>query len=416
MTKLATDSAQSPLPFAGAPRARARPRPRVAAFALALTVATGALVSLWTGTAAAQSITITGNYPLRKVGGANSTRLPRSDDDYAGNAGINRADCDSDETWQWSFNVPAAASYTFFDVWASGSNASCADVTARAATPPGTQQPSATCWRVARFAYNQVINQGVVTTKTSDIVKAAFRLQNDDDPATTSSKEICYPTADQQPTRIYLHFLLIGSDGLTTAPDASTYESVFDTTYDLMGPPPPADVRLSAGPSSLFAQFTGATAQDKDFREYRAYCFPKRGSVTPTPDAGTGDVGAPDAASAPTCPPLPAGFAMGSLPTSDLEAFSCSSTGSTAGVLKIDGLTAGASYAVAIAALDGYGNSGLLSNVACLAPNAGAPAAAVSGGGSSCAYGPGSGAGALAALGALVACAFVARRRRFVKG
>jgi hypothetical protein len=440
-------------------RARSRSRRPSRALAIAIALFASAFMALWPSLAAAQTITLTGNYPLRRLtdgqGGAlhTNTRQVRNDDDNAANTGINRSDCDSDEVWQWAFTVPTAASYTYFDIWASTSKTSCADVTARAVTPPGTQQPSATCWRVGRFAYGDVINGKVVSVKTSNIVKAVFRLLNDDDPAMTATKDICYPSADQQPTRFYLHYLLIGSDGVTAAANAATYESAYDTTYDLMGPSPPTDVKLGAGGSLLVSSWTGTTAQDKDFKEFHAYCFPKLGSEGSPPyygldsglfgtdtavaDTGTVEatvdesgVDAADTATASTtdtatsetagptgkCPALPAGFAANALPPPDIESLKCGSSGTVSGKMTIKGLTNGVYYAVAIAAVDQNGNSGLLSNVACLDPEETRDffdtyaADGGSGGGGYCAYGAGSRDGALAAVAGLAALALVGRR------
>jgi hypothetical protein len=459
MFKPAADVPAAPRLPAEVKRAPSRSRRPTRALALALALFASAFVALWPSLAAAQTITLTGNYPLRKLpdgkgGFITNTRQVRSDDDNAPSTGINRADCTSGEIWQFAFTIPTVASYTFFDVWASTSNTSCADVTARAATPPATPQPSATCWRVARFAYNQVINGQVVSLNTSNIVKAVFRLQNDDDPTTTSTNDICYPTADQQPTRFYLHYVLIGSDGATAAPNAATYESAYDTTYDLMGPSPPTDVSLGAGGTLLSAKWTGATAQDKDFKEYHAYCFPKLGSSDAGPpyygldaalfdstpavvDSGTAEtavdetgIDAADTAPATTtdadasevggqtanCPQLPTGFASGVLPSPDIEALNCGTSATTTGNMTIKGLTNGQFYAVAIAAVDQNGNSGLLSNVACLDPEPTRDffdtyaAAGGSGGGGYCAYGAGSRDTALAAVAGLAALALIGRR------
>jgi hypothetical protein len=410
MSKLATDPAQSPLPRAGTTSASSRPRPRIGPVALALTVAAAALVSLWPNVAAAQTITLVGQYPQRMTGGQASTRQPRGDDDYASNIGIDRLDCDSDETWKWAFAIPPAASFTFFDVWASTSKASCADVTARATTPPATPQPTATCWHVARYMSNQVLNANVVSFKSSDIVKAVYRLTNVDDPAMTSTKEICYPAADQQPMRFYLHFLLIGADGVTAVQNATTYESVYDTTYDLQGPTPPDGVTLGAGAQSLVASWVPSTTLDKDLLGYRAYCFPTVGSVGQQ-DAGASEAGAADAGAA--CPTLPAGFGANVLPSRDVEAMACGSSQVGSHSMQIDGLVGGTTYAVAIAAIDKYGNSGPLSNVACLAPNGPAPAGTAGGG--SCSFGSATRAGWLGWLGGVAALGLLARRRRGVQ-
>ncbi len=472
--------------FAARGRAHRSGRALTRAAVAALAIAAVALVALWPRVASAQ-ITVTGNYPQRwhgckttcdatlgcqatcagNPGAVQSVRLPRSTDDLAPNAGISRTDCDSDEVWQFAFSIPATASFSYFDIWASGSATSCADVTTRAVTPPGTQVASATCWRVARFTSGQVLNQSVVSVRTSDIVKSIFRLENYDDPAMTTTSQICYPTEDQQPTRFYLHFLLIGNDGLSAATDAATYEAAYDTTYDLMGPLPPTDVTLGAGGNLLIAKWTGTTALDKDFVQYRAYCFPKVGSEgnppyygvdsglfsgdtavadTAVADTASGDTGtseasaddggadaadAADTAVADTatasttdtgtatlagCPTLPTGFAANLLPSADIEALRCASSGTISGKMQISPLANGTTYAIAIAAVDKYGNSGLLSNIVCLDPEETRDffdtyaADGGKGGGGYCAYGAGSRDKALVAVAGLAALALIGRR------
>src|SRR5687767_1549723 len=65
----------------------------------------------------AQPIQLTANYPRR----THTWRVPapQSSDPTAGNAGINRADCDSEEVWQFSFVIPLAVSYSSLEIWAS---------------------------------------------------------------------------------------------------------------------------------------------------------------------------------------------------------------------------------------------------------------------------------------------------------
>lgn len=405
-------------------------------------------------------IQLVGQYPQRKHGDTNSTRIARSDDDYVGNAGINRADCDSDELWWFSFTLPPPG-FTYLEIWSKSDNTTCADPQYR----PGGSNP--TCHLVAKFGWAKVANSGVVKVKSSDIVKAAYRLVNFDDPQYPTAKDVCYPLdpASAQPAKVYLHFLLTDSNGLVVGDSAANqYEAVYQTTYDLIGPDPPQDLTLGVGETIVVGKWTTFSSTEKDFVSFKAYCFPKRGSqkdpnggidagyfseVAPstetgtdtgtdaaddasdaadtaladetstTTDTGTGTDGETSTAALPTgCPsPFPTDLLKPrTLPNVDLEELKCGELGANGGTLQIDGLVNDQPYAVAIAAVDKYGNSGVLSNVACGTPvqttdffdayrNDGGQA-----GGGFCTFGaPGSGR-TFAALAGLVAALLFARR------
>lgn len=440
---------------ANAPAALRPPRAR-RRLVLAAGVALAALLA--PAIASAGTIQLVGQYPQRKHGDTQSSRLARADDDYAGNAGINRTDCDSDETWSFSFVLPAAG-FNFLQVWAKSDDTGCSDPQYR----PGGANPQ--CWKVASFDYAKVANGGIVAVKSSDIVKAIYRKVNVDDATYPTAKDICYPTESTQPAKVYLHFLLFDSAGnVVGATSSNEYESVYQTTYDLVGPAPPSDVSLGVGETILVAKWTASTSAEKDFVSYRAYCFKKRGSesdpfggldgglfgdaTTKTDsgadsasgaDAGTDAADASDAAETSTtdsasdgadadgssttiptnCPSLPSGFQAGVLPSAELEVLNCGSAGTTSGRLQIDGLKNDNIYAVAIAAVDKYGNSGLLSNVACNAPvqttdffDAYRADGGKGGGGFFCGFGGGGASSALAFGGALATFALIARRAR----
>lgn len=421
--------APAALPPANSMTSSARPRRRpVRAFALSLALAALLAPAL----AAAGTVQLIGQYPQRKHGDTQSSRLARAEDDYAGNAGINRTDCDSDETWTFSFALPSVG-FNYLEVWAKSDTTTCSDPQYR----PGGANPQ--CWRVGSFEYSKVANGGIVAVKSSDIVKAIYRKTNvDDTSAYSTAKDICYPSDSTQPAKVYLHFLLFDSAGnVVGSTSANEYESVYQTTYDLVGPAPPSGVSLGLGETILVAKWTASTSAEKDFVSYRAYCFKKRGSegdpyggldaglFSETSTDAAADADASDAADAAdstsavaaNCPGLPNGFEQGMLPSAELEVLQCGSAGTTGGKLQIDGLLNDNVYAVGIAAVDKYGNSGLLSNVAC-----GAPAQTTDffdayraeggdGGGGFCTMGRASAGSALAIVAGLSGVALLSRRR-----
>ncbi len=431
---------------------------RAGARARRLVVATlaAALVALWPALAAAQfttgtPISIGAGYPLR----SHATRQLRNDVDNTPNTGINRADCDSDETWSWTFVLPPGLSPNTLQVWASASNTSCADPTVR-----GSGAVAATCWRVAVFQLADVLNGKIVKTRSTDMIKAAYRMVNADDTTQyPTPQDICYPQGNMEPTRFYLHFLPFLDDVNVVdfaAGSGSPWESTWDTIYDLAGPLPPTGITLGAGQSILVASWPStANAQVPDFVGYTAYCFPKRGSesdpfggldaavfdgtTTGTTEAGTSEAGAVDATSGAdaadtasstsdtggseagptgTCPPtLPADFVVNALPSNDIAALECGSVGSTGGTMTISGLQNGVSYAVAIAGMDNNSNSGQLSQVVCMAPQQTTDffdayrADGGKAGGGYCGFGRSRGIGALAGLSLATAATLVLRRR-----
>lgn len=298
----------------------------------------------------AEPISILGAYPQRaSASGAQSTRQPRAEDDYAGNAGINRADCESDEQWSWSFTLPAAAIFSTLEVWASADTLSCADPSTRAGSGPTPR-----CWKAASFAYAAVANGGVVKLASSDVIKAGFRMKNVDDASLTAKADICQPGFDMQPSRVYLHFLAMDAAGQAVGGVASNpYESFYQTTYDLRGPDAPATPTLAIGALYVDLTWPTSTPVDKDFVGYVVYCTP--GGPAPTPDAGEG---------APGCADLPS-QPRPEFPTKADEARRCA-TGSAYGA-SIASLQPGVGYSLRFAALDRYGNTGPLSKQACFA-------------------------------------------------
>ncbi len=307
--------------------------------------------------AQAEPIALVGAYPQRtQADGAASTRLPRADDDLAGDAGIDRADCESAERWSWAFTLPALPSGVTFatlDVWAGAEAGSCADPAVRAGSAGAG--PSPRCWKVASFAAAAVANRATVSFASSDVIEAAFRQQNVGDASPPTKAAICEPAVDMQPTRVFLHFLLMDAAGQAIGGAASNpYESYFQTTYDLRGPDAPAAPTFSAGPLIVALDWPAPSASDQDFAGYAVYCLPAGAAVSPAaPGEDGGALGCAGAS----------GTAAPDLPTAADEAFRCATSITHAATLY--GLQPGTSYAIQLASLDRYGNTGPLSKPAC---------------------------------------------------
>lgn len=311
-----------------------------------------ALSALLAPLRASAAITADTGYPQRE----HTTRALRADADDATRTGINAADCASDEKWSWTVTIPDGVTYSLLDVWASAENVSCAEPAARTGASPK-------CWRVAEFARDSVASHAEFSVTASSVVRAAFRKLGDaDQTAFTTTAEVCTVDVDQQPTRFYLHFLLM-SDANTVvgATSANEHEYVYDTVYDLHGPVPPTGLALGSGQSVLLATWNAQTTV-KDFSGYKIYCYPKRGAEG---DAG---VAADAGAGCPAIPAELAGFAEGKIPDAAVEDLVCGTMSTTGSKITIDKLTDGLTYALAVAAIDKNDNTGALSTIACLAP------------------------------------------------
>lgn len=348
-------------------------------------VALGALVV--PAVVQAAPIQLAGSYPQRAAAdGTPSVRQPRADDDYAGNGGVNRADCESEETWAWSFALPTTG-FSSLQVWTSPDNLSCADPQHR------TGGASPRCFRAATFDYATVANAGVAKLRSRDLIKAGYRALDVSDPKLLTSEAICRPTVDMQPTRVFLHFMLFDSAGnVVGSTTDNEYESVYQTTYDLRGPDAPTAPSATGGALKVDLAWTPGGATDKDFVGHRIYCFPRA--------ASSGDAGA-----------CPAG-AAGVLPTAADEKHLCGNGGPTGGTIQ--GLDVNQPYEIRVAAYDRYGNAGPYAPSVCASMSG--PVDAVdqpggSSGGGGCALGAPARGGALGALGVLGALGLLARRR-----
>lgn len=357
--------------------------------------------------AQAQQITLVGNFPLRD--GTKRVFLINGDSDTNANAGINRTDCDNDtQKIRFAFSLPNV-SFATLRLYGKSDSSSCAPTSTRT----GATGTTPTCHLIASFAVNQVINRQEVGIEPAQIVAAMLGAKDITGPGSYNKKTDCYTTQSMGPTDVYVHALLFdasnqpiggGLDGTASSGATNQYENTsIRTRYDVNGPQPPTGVTVGAGETILIAQWAGSNNSsstgdggtstsggtlsnlEPDFQSFRAYCF--GGQSTDSQEDASVDVGndansdAGDDALAdttsPTPPPAPTGdcpsnipadFIQGKAPSRALESFACASSGTVSGRLKIENLVNGQKYAVAIAAVDRYGNSGPFSNVVCSTP------------------------------------------------
>lgn len=347
------------------------------AFAAALL---GLVLLAWGGSAWAQSVAINEGSIQRSAGFRSSSLNP---------LWISRADCLANDVFNFPLTVSSYQNYQL-EVWAGGGSADCRTLEARAGASPQ-------CWKVWQGVPTSTGTNVVI--RTQDIV--AQNKPNDAvNGPNTGNEDDC--TAEDgtvsAPQAVTLYFMFV---------DATSQEQVggaaWATKFDLVGPTAPTGVTTGIGDTLLVLEWK--QSKDTDLAGYNFYCDPIPGEegdntnvVTFAADASldlnlpdacdpeTGtcdDAGADDAsadgatsdAAATTDAAADATTSGGSAcPTNVLfegdipdEKYRCGSGSGTSG--RVTGLQNGVRYSVAVAAIDGVGNSGKLSNVTCQSPS-----------------------------------------------
>ena len=134
-------------------------------------------------------------------------------------------------------------------------------------------------------------------------------------------------------------------------------------TYKLLAPPPPDKVKAGIGENQLPITFEYSSSNsDTSINGYSLYCDPARG------DDAAADAGVlPDDAGPLPIPPCRGSTVLtaGAHPN---EVNYCGNAGKTASSGTATGLVNGVAYNVAVATVDSYGNTGVLSNTTCEVP------------------------------------------------
>lgn len=276
---------------------------------------------LATGSAFAQSIEV--KTPLRpgREDRGNPNRLQPNQ--------VNRTDCLAGDVIEYPVVVSGITSAIDLEVWA-GSN--CELLENRASN-------SATCWLVYENANPKSTNIEILV---QDVIAGRIDRSSYSSPG-SGTAAVC----DQGQTSVQsvtLHFLLVNSaDEVASKPStAPTVE------FDLLGPDPPLGVKAGVGENSLVVTFDSDDGADDEISKYYVYCDV----------AGGGDSDGAGCSSSLLVPDQP-----------PPDSTRCGSTTKNAQEVQTDDdLENGTLYAVGVAAVDGFGNPGKLSNLACATP------------------------------------------------
>jgi hypothetical protein len=251
---------------------------------------------------------------------------------------INRADCVADATIE--FKTTVRASSGTFQVWA---GTGCTDAQ--------TRSQATMCVMVAEAD----------TTVESLTISVQDMLQTKMPGAgpTTGMATACDSTSgSSKGVDIRLFFMVINPSDNTAL---ATAEKVF--TYDIFLPPAPTGVKAAPGEESIELSFTPGEADD--LKGYNFYCSPV--GPPPAADGGAGPVASGDG----TC------TSSTLVPGADAPTESASACGNVRGSALSGGTAQGegesrllndVEYAVAVAAVDDFGNVGKLSELACATP------------------------------------------------
>lgn len=286
---------------------------------------------------------------------------------------INRDDCIQDRSYDIPLTLASFDTTMNLQVWAGAQ-----DCSTLANRTPATQQ----CWRVldGSLPRQQSVTPNV---KVRDIL--AVNKTKGDSYVGPSTVDVC---SNKDSQTISLYFIWLKGDG---SPIGSGGTQAFNV--DTVGSPPPTSVKATTGDRLLNVSWTAITEQS-DTDSYNVYCD-ATGTAT---DAGVSDATSSDAALADSATSTDAsGDATTDAGSTATDAGTTSSdagdpgvcggtllipgqqapasmvpcatvTGASSQSIVVKGLRNDTFYRVAVAAVDKYGNPGVLSNVTCETP------------------------------------------------
>jgi hypothetical protein len=318
-------------------------------------------------------------------------------------AGINRADCDSSETWNFkltAFTPPSGAqTLTWY-----ASTADSADCTVTANRYGGTNP---ICFPVAQAQVTAIQSGQDFLIKDTDIIGAIEG--NDILNGSAVASSVCYPSASQTPNKFTLYGILEDNVGNTI----TGYGINWSNYYDLAGPDPGTAVTGSAGDGIINVSWTAlgsdaglsdaladamvdamvdttadtsttttasatdsgasdgdaAAASDGDAADGATDAASSDSSVDASSDAALAGSQPGSAINTTYCPTNGVPFAGVTFPTPAFDAlYKCGFISGFGTSYIVKGLVDGQGYAVAIAGVDQWGNSGLLSSYDCAEP------------------------------------------------
>lgn len=293
---------------------------------------------------------------------------------------INRDDCIQDRSYDIPLTLASFDTTMNLQVWAGAQ-----DCSALPSRTTATQQ----CWRV--FEGSLPRQQSVTPNiKVRDIL--AVNKTKGDTYVGPSSVDVC---SNKDSQAISLYFIWVKGDGSLAGTGGTQTFNV-----DTVGSPPPTSVKATSGDRLLNVSWT-AIAEQSDTDSYNVYCDSSPATTTSdagnTVDASTsdatatiGDAGTSDAesdadaadagataADSGTTTSTDAGSSVGAcggtllIPGQQAPAsmVPCATvTGASSSSIRVQGLKNDTFYRVAVAAVDKYGNPGVLSNVSCDSP------------------------------------------------
>jgi hypothetical protein len=293
-------------------------------------------------------------------------------------------------------------------VWV-GSGNDCSLLESRTGSAP-------TCWLVySNTPLNDIVDLPI---STRDIVGRHKSIEASNGPGSGTLEDCDGAGTTSEPTAITFYFMFVDGGGNLVG----TFDT-YETKFDLLGPAPPTGISAGIGEDRLFVKWSTASLAN-DLLGYKSYCQAAGtaatggtggtggtgvagatgtgGTAGVTSDAAAGAAGASADASLPDAsaggasstdgaagdggragedgatttggsggtgtgnPACPSALVAGEIPDPQYE---CGSTTSkVATKVPADGLTNFVTYAVAVAATDSVGNSGVLSAVVCGTP------------------------------------------------
>jgi hypothetical protein len=272
------------------------------------------------------------------------TRVERSTD-AGGNRAVNmlnKAECIRNDTFTFDVtpSAPTSLNNYVLEVW---SGSGCGD--------KATRVTNESCRLVASQTPNG--NGNTITVEAQNILGKDGG--KNPEPAT---EEDCTSTTGGE-NKITLFVLLVDSNDDAANADAP---GVYEIEYDLVAPTPPTGISAGVGESSLVVRWS-APDDTEDVSGYRFYCDPPPGGGELLGEGGS--AGSAGASGSPTDGCSSSALVPGAAPP---EGYGCGDISDAATNGEASGLENGQAYAVAVASVDGYGNVGVLSSLACGTP------------------------------------------------
>ncbi len=255
---------------------------------------------------------------------------------------INRRDCDENDYFDFTVvpSMPLPGINYDIEVWASESaSTNCAD--------PGMQTPGA---GVCRQVVPRITDTYNIKVFVRDIISQAWGSWDGG-----ATADVCESDYDRPVDRV-LHFFVINNGTEAGTP------LQYPVQYDLLGPAPPGSINVGIGQNALVVSWNESSDGSQVYK-YRIYAEPVSatgaGGAGADPDAGAAGAGEPTGCTSSVLTPgepVPTGTKVRGEATNSAKK------------AEAGGLTNGVTYAVGVASVDSFLNSGNLSSLDCASP------------------------------------------------